>query len=182
MTKLALRTSGRLRGSFSLKGDFGKGKVMDDISFTSPPPSVFTSSAKHTTTSDTKASIPHNAPSSTVSGGRLSSKTSNGTSILATSASFAKLLKSSSLPRSLSLHPSVANPTPTRCSPPPPPVSATLSRLVARLLHGLNGVRSTQKLAALSDLLSSRSSCADGGQSKRSSPIMGLPTSPHSTG
>src|SRR5258708_10544848 len=139
---------------------------MDNISFTSPPPSVFTSSTKHMTTLDTKASIPHNTPSSTVSGGRLSSKTSNGTSILATSASLANLLTSSSLPWLPSLQPSFAKPTSTRCSCPLPPVSTTLSRLVACLLHGLNGMRSTQKLAALLDLLSLRSSCANGGQSK----------------
>src|SRR5229473_1005078 len=171
----------QLDSSSSMVGS-GDGKSKVGTNFSSLSSGVSLLSGMLTTTSDTRGSTPHAAPSSTVSGGLHLSKTSNGTSPPATNASFAKLPKSASHLRSPSLLPSSKRYTSTPCSCPLLLDSTISFKPIVLSLLGQSGTRSAPRLAGPSEPSFSKRSCVGGVQSRKSSLIMGPPTSPPWTG
>src|SRR6267142_671249 len=130
----------------------------------------------------TRVSTPPAARSSTGFGGLPSSKTSSGTSALATSASFARRRRSGFRPPSPSPRPSFRRYMLTPCSCLLSAACDTSLKPAVPLPHGRSGAPYALRPAAPSVRFFSRTSCAGGALSKRSSPTMARLMSLPSTG
>jgi len=164
---LLLNSTLRLNAFSCLVVTFGICKSTATTSSTSYPRSVLHSSTMLMITSDTAAFMPLAAHFWIASGGLLLSPTSGGTSKPVTSASYAKLHTSASLPLLLSQRPSSTRFTLTPCSCLRLLAFTIWCRLAARSQLGPSGVRYRWRPATLLALSFLRRSSAAGVLSRR---------------